>query len=612
MTEVSFSYSIDQPNLKPSQTEQLWSFNSVEILPCSVGAVTLLDTRSNKGLLVQSEVAQALSHCSQFRTLDSHLDNIFSAMPPLRDTPDDARNILNGIKEAGFFESSDAAWQRITHEATTYKPTSAKLFVLTCDRPEALERLLGNLSTLDLDPAIEGVWIIDDSKHEASVSLNANIIASHKDSLPVPIAHIEPVAQQALVEHIDGLVPECKSSTAFLLDAKKWPNSPTYGRARNFALALSVGYRAVILDDDILLSAVAPPVQQRGLRLGTPGDRETKFYDSREDLMLHALEMGSNPLTLMLQNLGQTLGSLATRQLSSDRDLAGWDGSSLSRYHSHSPVTLTQCGTWGDPGTTDGNWLFFLPSQNIQALLTADADIQKLLTANSCWYGYRGPTLNSYGVMAAVTGLDHHMTLPPYFPAGRGEDLLFGVMLERVHPDSLVLSEGWAIRHEPIESRVDRAKLSPLLVRPGLQTLADWLGHEPRDQWGRSPENRLKMLSEEVLSLCNMGTDSLERLVGTQLASKQSNLLNRCVQHLEALHATEETPNKKLWADFLSETQQALLNAIQNEESTPVASALQRAGIQELAGIRSIGEGFGSAIADWPHICSAAKTFSVT
>ena len=103
MTEVSFSYSIDQPNLKPSQTEQLWSFNSVEILPYSAGAVTLLDTRSNKGLLVQSEVAQALSHCSQFRTLDSHLDNIFSAMPPLRDTPDDARNILNGIKELVFW-----------------------------------------------------------------------------------------------------------------------------------------------------------------------------------------------------------------------------------------------------------------------------------------------------------------------------------------------------------------------------------------------------------------------------------------------------------------------------------------------------------------------------
>ena len=582
----------------------------MEIFPCSVGTVTLTNTRSNKGLLVQSEVAQALSHCSQFRSIDGHLEHILAAIPPLREAPDDARNILNGIKEAGFLESNASAWRRITHDAIIHKPTPAKLFILTCDRAEALERLLGDLSTLDLDPAIESVWIIDDSKQQASVALNANAIATHKESLPVPIAHIDPVAQQALVDHIDGLVPECKSSTAFLLDAKEWPNSPTYGRARNFALALSVGYRAVILDDDILLNAVAPPVKPRGLRLGTPGDREAKFYDSREDLMRHALEMGSNPLTLMLQNLGQTLGSLATRQLSSEQDLAGWDGSSLSRYHSHSPVTLTQCGTWGDPGITDGNWLFFLPSQNIQTLLTVDTDLQQLLTTNSCWYGYRGPTLTSYGVMAAVTGLDHCKTLPPYFPAGRGEDLLFGIMLERVHPDSLVLSEGWAIRHEPIESRVDRAKLSPPFARPGLQTLADWLGHEPRDQWGRAPETRLKTLSQEVLSLSDMQTDSLELLVSKQLASKQSSLLRRCMAHLDALATVKETPNKSIWANFLSETQSSLDTAIQSEERTPVASALQQHNGADLARIRSFGARFGKAIADWPQICAAAKAFS--
>ena len=61
---------------------------------------------------------------------------------------------------------------------------------------EALERLLGDLSTLDLDPAIESVWIIDDSKQQASVALNANVIASHKESLPVPVAHIDPVGSK--------------------------------------------------------------------------------------------------------------------------------------------------------------------------------------------------------------------------------------------------------------------------------------------------------------------------------------------------------------------------------------------------------------------------------
>ena len=212
--------------------------------------------------------------------------------------------------------------------------------------------------------------------------------------------------------------------------------------------------------------------------------------------------------------------------------------------------------------------------------------------------------------MAAVTGLDHCRTLPPYFPAGRGEDLLFGIMLERIHPDSLVLSEGWAIRHEPIESRVDRAKLSPLFARPGLQTLADWLGHEPRDQWGRAPETRLKTLSQEVLSLSDMQTDSLELLVSKQLASKQSSLLRQCMAHLDALAAVKETPNKSIWANFLSETQSSLVTAIQSEERTPVTSMLQQHNGADLASVRSFGARFGKAIADWPKICAAAKAFS--
>ena len=82
--------------------------------------------------------------------------------------------------------------------------------------------------------------------------------------------------------------------------------------------------------------------------------------------------------------------------------------------------------------------------------------------------------------------------------------------------------------------------------------------------------------------------------------------------HLEALATIEETPNKTIWANFLSETQQTLINAIQSEEGTPVARALQKSSDIDFAGVRSIGERFGKAIADWPQICAAAKTFSHT
>ncbi|GIR90450.1 MAG: hypothetical protein CM15mP89_4550 [Gammaproteobacteria bacterium] len=59
-------------------------------------------------------------------------------------------------------------------------------------------------------------------------------------------------------------------------------------------------------------------------------------------------------------------------------------------------------------------------------------------------------------------------------------------MLQRLHPESGVWNEGWAIRHEPIDT-VRAEALTALSVKPGISLLADWLGREPRDQWGLAP-----------------------------------------------------------------------------------------------------------------------------
>ena len=83
-------------------------------------------------------------------------------------------------------------------------------------------------------------------------------------------------------------------------------------------------------------------------------------------------------------------------------------------------------------------------------------------------------------------------------------------------------NEGWAIRHEPVEDRESRGELIPLSVKPGLALLADWLGREPRDQWGLSPQQRLTGLADQIRRLASMKSDSLEALVQQELVSKRS------------------------------------------------------------------------------------------
>lgn len=609
MTDFNFSYTISAANARSDTQAPLWSFNSVKLLPFDANTTALHNTRTNQGLLVQAEVAHALSLCKPFRSLDAHLENILAAMPPLRDKPEDARNILHYVKNEGFLESNTDAWQRLTNEVAHHHNSPSRLFILTCDRAEALARILENMVQIELDTSIESIWIIDDSRKQASLEENASIISSLSDKFSVPAHHVDKLLQRELVDHLIGTLPEHAPDISFLLDSSEWISAATYGRARNLALLLSVGYRAVILDDDIILQAIAPPSTGRQLKLGSPSDREAQFYKDHDHLMQHALDMGGDPVTLMLRNVGQTLGGLAKNRLSGPADLREWDGDALSRHDSQSRILLNQCGTWGDSGIDDGSWIFFLPDPSINSLLKAEHGLNDLLLKNSCWFGYRGETLSKYGVMSAVTGLDHRNLLPPYFPAGRGEDLLFGIMLQRIHPNSLVLSEGWSVHHKPIESRLGRAEMTPLTVFPGLHTLTDWLGREPDDQWGLDPQRRMKTLANDVHNLCEMDREGLEQLAGAQLASKRINLLTKCAIHMKQLQMDDATPNQQIWTEFLSETQKNLVDALQSSEIHPITATLEKRANADWSSLRRMGGKFASSLGAWPQICAAAKSF---
>ena len=60
-------------------------------------------------------------------------------------------------------------------------------------------------------------------------------------------------------------------------------------------------------------------------------------------------------------------------------------------------MLLNQCGSWGDPGTGDASWIFFLPEQSIKSLIGSEQPLEHLLAVRANWMGYRGPTLSAYG-----------------------------------------------------------------------------------------------------------------------------------------------------------------------------------------------------------------------
>ena len=237
------------------------------------------------------------------------------------------------------------------------------------------------------------------------------------------------------------------------------------------------------------------------------------------------------------------------------------NGDLIKRYNAQSQVRVAQCNSWGDSGAAGSRWLLSLPDKSVQQLLETSSDLPGLLSPQHCWAGHGGPVVTPFASISQWTGLDHSASLPPYLPAGRNEDLLFGIMLQHMHPEAAVLQTDWAIRHSPVSSRsrpymdaVSRARheLAGGLAGPRTR-------RSTRHFSGASP----CWHERSAGSPCRMESDAAEVLIGRQLAGRQAAVLMQCMDHLKSLERFTELLGAESWRQFLVSSRDALMADIQ-------------------------------------------------
>ena len=609
MTDVNYSFSVGEQANTFGAYKPVYSFYGIKAVAGPEGTILLLNPRTHQKMMVQPEVAEALRHCSTFRTLEAHAKHLTTVFEPLREHPDVALQTLDAVREAGMLESAETVWQRLTQGQSQSEPVPCRVFILTCDRPIALDRLLESLAAHPLPEQIEGIWVIDDSRQAASIEQNSALVASHSAQLSKPLYHFDLEQREQLIAHLKSSLPGKEQAVDFLLSRNHWGTAPTYGLARNLALLLSVGKQALVLDDDVIAEAIAPPLAPTEFKFGHPNDREAVLYGSPDEAAGHRLAMDASPLDLMLDALGAPLSSQIQEALGGPAALAGVDGKQLTRFSAQTHLLLTQCGSWGDPGTSGNEWPLYLPEASRERALNAETGIEDLLAARSVWMGYRGTTVTETGTMSQLTGIEHRALMPPYLPAGRGEDILFALMMQRLHPEAAVWNAGWSIRHEPVDDRPTDGTLKPLRADIGLSNLAEWLGREPKDQWGLSPQRRLAGITEEVRRLADMAEADLNALLSEEQLSRIGASLTRVMQQLNATSRSGETTNHATWRTYLEASRDQLVAQIQNLDPQPLNDAATHFGASGLTTLRQLGHAFAGALDAWPEICSAAQGF---
>lgn len=454
----SFSYNLNPATQAPAE-EEFIAFEDCLEFPLPEQRVLIRGKHSGKHIIVTNDVAYSLRLCREFRTLPEHMQHLAQEIPELQDEPEDIRQVLDSIRQAGLMLSASGKARSIK-PAAGFQPAEPDLCycVLTCDRTGALSRLLDSMATNHRFRDQNTYYVIDDSRQQDNRDKNQATCEDFSAAHGVKLQYFGAKEQDQVLNQLKARLPEHVTGIDFLLRRyQQNPTLPSYGRTRNWGLLLGAGRKLVLIDDDILFQRVKPTAPEQGLAI-TSGPRTANFFSADKEWQKLLDTRHSDPSRgSFSQALGATLaqalplignGSLPQNSF---RDLHPAD---FTQVDADSRILLTSCGYAGDPGTTSNVWIYQLPANYRQQLLTSAQEYRYHITARNAWLGsFTHSFRNQCSLMSPLTGIDSSQLMPPYFPLLRNEDLLFGSMLHYLHPNGLFLDNPWAVPHLPAEHR---------------------------------------------------------------------------------------------------------------------------------------------------------------
>lgn len=597
---------VSPPNTPPAVSPaELVAFSGCELVTINSGAVLVINRHNGRQVMMSPQVVEGLKSCTTFRTIGDHAQQLAALRPELQGRPELAVQALENLLAGGMLLRAAELAPRLAGEAAQPLPPT-RIFVITCDRPEAVERLLDSMLREGKLSRHEALFLVDDSREPASRAANRDIVARFNTRSPTDMQYIGEEAQRALLAGLTDALPEARAGLHFLLERERWAGHGTYGRARTLCLLLSVGYRAIVMDDDVLCQALLPPISEGGLGIAGGALRQAAFASDREALMRAATPADFDPLSGHASLLGSTVGRAVATFCPEGLDpaqLEGMNAGLVSMLEADTRILVTQTGSWGDPGTSSPHWVLMLGPDSLSRLLAVPQGLAQLLENRSSWLGSTRPTLIKMATLSQMTGLDNSALLPPYFPAFRGEDRLFGAMVEAMHHRATALEYGWCVPHLPIESRSFNIR-EPIAASGGISMFARYLTDHIDYKDASDPASRLQHLAQDARRIAARSDQDLVLDYRTELArshAEQLTMIGNQRQNTGSL-------GSEAWSAYLQraeeEVQQALAQLQSPRDIRGVPADSSEASV--LAAFRDMASGFAGALEQWARVREVA------
>jgi len=586
----------------------LVAFADCDRIRLNAQMMLVINRQNGRQKIISPDVVEGLKDCTTFKRVDAHARDLGSRRPELKGQEQMVSQALNNLKSSGMLLQASDVCAQLTG-AMPAPPAPTRVFINTCDRPAAVERLLDSMLRHGKLSPHDALFLVDDSREPGNRDANREAVARFNRASPRNMHYVGEEKQQALIATLAEQLPHREEGIRLLLDRSRWQGTKTYGRSRTLCLLLSVGYRALVMDDDVLCQTVLAPVTEDGVGIGS-GARQAAFYSSVEDMLRSNRFADFDPLSGHAAYLGAPLGQ-ALQELNGgpirESQLLDCNAALANVLTADSPILVTQSGSIGDPGTGSVHWVLIQGEESMRRLLQAPHGLREAAENRLSWLGSPRPFIYKMPFMSQLTGLDNSHLLPPYFPAFRGEDALFGAMLVAIQPHSVALEYPWSVPHMPLEARgysVD----DPIAGRGDISIFARYLTEQVDYDDSTSPEHNLHFLAQDLLRIATRSDKDLLLDFRRELARGQANYLTALQDQLAR---TEKYNSEELQAYLrrgITELQEVLMAT-----NSPAGMGGVPAGTTDadlLAQFRDIARGFSAALDGWVEMRQAASDLS--
>ncbi|MEE4303649.1 MAG: hypothetical protein V2J19_05800 [Wenzhouxiangella sp.] len=394
---------------------------------------------------VPVQLMQAFGQCNRFRSLEDHTREIARALRVPPQQTGAVRQALDELVRRQLLLSEEQTLQRLQAPDTeTCAPSNDSigcLFIRTCHRAETLDRLLASLARRPLPEGLEHVVVLDDDADPEGRRATRAVVDRHRDTLPCNLALIDQSSRGQLLDRIAHEAGAEPDRLRWCIEGDPKSNETSYGASLNFALLLGAGKLIAMIDDDATLDAYELAGSNERPAFRRQQSTKLHFPEPEQDLPGQPFEaIEAHPVDLHQRLLGSSTGHLAELAGSDCTGLLeDLDPQLLSELSGASRVRLTSSGTLGDPGTAGLQWLFDERPEHLQPLCESEDRYRRLIEQRRVARSARRPEVTTaYALMTTtLTGVDNRDPLLPTQPRGANEDLLFGALVDFLHPGSL-------------------------------------------------------------------------------------------------------------------------------------------------------------------------------